>query len=219
MNRIFLIPVLLFSSILASAQFKKNDILLGGNLSYSYNSVNYKFLPNGQNDYKTNSGNFTVDFGKALNENTIAGLTLSYLPYSNNNYSIDAGIPIKYHDNGYAVGIFYRKYKSLGKDFYFFGQAAALYNWSNESGKDSTGKELLTGSSWSVGMDFIPGIAYKISKHFFLELSLNELFSVRYFKTHTNTPQTKSENDMLNISSSLSTGFLANLGIGMRLIL
>src|ERR1700704_4130915 len=129
MTRILLILTLFISStLLTKAQFKKNDILLGGQLSYSYNSSNQKYLTGPTYDNKATTGYFTINFGKALNENTIAGITLSYIPYSMNNYNVDGIIPTKYQDNGYAVGIFYRKYKNLGKEFYFFGQVSALYN-------------------------------------------------------------------------------------------
>jgi hypothetical protein len=220
MTRILLI-LTAFSifSISAHAQFKKNDILLGGQLSYSYNSSNQQYVNGPTYDNKATTGIFTINFGKALNENTIAGITLSYMPYSISNFNVDGTIPTKYHDNGYAAGIFYRKYKNLGKEFYLFGEVSALYNWSNESAKDSTGKEIQTGSAWSVGIEFAPGIAYKLSRHFFFELSLPDLINVGYSKSNTKTPQTNLENDQLNLRTSLSSGFLSNLGVGFKLIL
>ena len=220
MTRILLLLAVLVSfSISANAQFKKNDILLGGQLSYSYNSSNQKYVTGPTYDDKATTGIFTINFGKALNENTIAGITLSYMPYSINNYNVDGIIPSKYQDNGYAAGIFYRKYKNLGKEFYLFGEVSALYNWSNVSAKDSTGKEIQTGSSWSVGIAFAPGIAYKVSRHIFIELSLPDLINVGYSKSNTKTPQTNSVYDQLNLRTSLSSGFLGNLGVGFRLVL
>jgi hypothetical protein len=219
MTRILLAVALLFSSFIANAQFKKNDILLGGQLSYSYNSSNQKYVTGPTYDNKATTGNFTINFGKALNENTIAGITLSYRPYSINNFNVDGIIPTKYQDNGYAVGIFYRKYKNLGKEFYLFGEVSAFYNWSNQSAKDSTGKEIQTGSSWLVGIDFAPGIAYKVSKHFFLELSFPDLIHVEYSKSNTKTPQTNLVYDQLNLSTSLSSGVLGSLSVGFKLVL
>ena len=218
MTRILLIPALFFSFV-SNAQFKKNDILLGGQLSYSYNSSNQKYVTGPTYDNKATTGNFTINFGKALNENTVAGITLSYMPYSMNNYNVDGIIPTKFQDDGYAVGIFYRKYKNLGKEFYLFGQVSALYNWSNQSAKDSTGKEIQTGSSWLVGIDFAPGIAYKVSRHFFLELSFPDLINVEYSKSNAKTPQTNLAYDRLNLSTSLSSGFLSSLGVGFKLVL
>ena len=220
MTRILLTLTLFISStLLTKAQFKKNDILLGGQLSYSYNSSNQKYVNGPTYDNKATTGIFTINFGKALNENTIAGITLSYIPYTMNNYNVDGIIPAKYQDNGYAAGIFYRKYKNLGKEFYFFGEVSALYNWSNQSAKDSTGKEIQTGSSWSAGIHFAPGIAYKVSRHFFMELSFSDLINMGYTKSNSKTPQTNSVYDRLNLSTSLSSGFLSNLGVGFKLVL
>src|SRR5579864_2728938 len=136
MTKILLLPALLFSSCIVNAQFKKNDILLGGQLSYSYYSYNQKYTPNTEYDQKTNNGNFTINIGKALNENSMAGLNLSYIPFSENNYQNYGIGPLKYQNNAFAAGVFYRKYKNLGKEFYLFGQAGVSYYWSDESGKD-----------------------------------------------------------------------------------
>jgi hypothetical protein len=219
MTRILLLTTLLLYSFIANAQFKKNDILLGGQLSYSYNSSNQKYVTGPTYDNKATTGNFTINFGKALNENTIAGITVSYIPYTINNYNVDGTIPTKYQDIGYGLGIFYRKYKNVGKEFYLFGEVSAAYNWSNQSAKDSTGKEIQTGSSWLVGIDFAPGISYKVSRHFFLELSFPDLINLEYYKSNTKTPQTNLVYDRLNLSTSLSSGVLGSLGLGFRLVL
>jgi hypothetical protein len=228
MTRILLVLIpFIFFSLVASAQFKKNNILLGGQLSYSYNSSSNSQPPGyySSNDQKVNSGNITISLGKALNENTVIGINLSYLPTSIHNYQAYGPAPLEYQNNGYAVGIFYRKYKSLGKEFYLFGQGSASYNWSDPSGKDSTGKKLFSGSSWSAGIDLFPGIAYRISKHFFLELSIPDLFVASYYKSNTvNQYGTVNEvlttkNDQFTISTSLSSNPLNALGIGFRLIL
>ena len=228
MTRTLLILVLFISSsLIVNAQFKKNDILLGGQLSYSYNSNTFT-QPNASypnSDQKMNSGNITISLGKALNENTVVGIDLSYLPSSTTNYQNYGPNLLKYQNNGYGVGIFFRKYKILGKEFYLFGQGSASYNWSNQSGKDSAGVKLLSGSSWSAGVDLYPGIAYRISKHFFLELTIPDLFIARYYKSNSaNQYGTVSEiqtskNDQLLISTSLSSNPLDALGIGFRLIL
>ena len=219
---VFFIPC----SLVVNAQFKKNDILLGGQLSYTYNSSS-SYEPSGYytaSDQKMNYGNITVSLGKAVNENTLIGIDLSYLPSSSTNAVTNGTPAFKYQNNGYAVGIFFRKYKSLGKEFFLFGQGSASYGWSDQTGKDSAGKKIASGSSWNAGIDLFPGIAYRISKHFFLELSIPDLFVVRYTKGHStnqydiNDTQT-SKNDQLLISSSLSTNPLTDLGIGFRLIL
>src|ERR1700750_1033933 len=160
MTRILLTLVFFISSsLIVSGQFKKNDILLGGQLSYSYNSSSSS-EPSGyytNSDQKMNYGNITISLGKAVNENTVVGIDLSYLPFSSTN-SVTNGTPaIKYQNNGYDLGIFFRKYKSLGKEFFLYGQGSASYGWSDQSGKDSSGKKIATGSSWNAGINLFPG--------------------------------------------------------------
>ncbi|HLA58262.1 MAG TPA: hypothetical protein VK622_05860 [Puia sp.] len=228
MTRTLLILVLFISSsLIVNAQFKKNDILLGGQLSYNYNSSSTTqptaLYPN--SDQKVNSGNFVISLGKALNDNTVIGIDLSYQPSTTTNYQNFGPTLLKYKDNGYAVGVFFRKYKSLGKDFYLFGQGTASYDWSNQTGADSTGLKRITGSSWGAAIQVYPGIAYRISKHFFLEVSIPDLFIASYEKRNlvnqygtVNEVQT-SKNDGFYISSSLSSNPFESLGIGFRLIL
>ena len=229
MTRILLSLVLFISSsLIANAQFKKGNIILGGQLSYNYNSYNQD-IPNSpsypQSDQKVNNGNITISAGKALNENTLVGINLSYLPTTSNNYYNYGVGPLQYKSNGCATGIFYRKYRPLGKEFYLFGQIAASYNWSDQSGNDSMGVKIVTGSNWGIGLNVFPGIAYRISKHFFLEISIPNLFVVQYNKTSSVVQEnvvnyiSYSHSDQLNISTSLSTNPLDALGIGFRLIL
>src|ERR1700733_4461572 len=85
-------------SFITSAQFKKNDILLGGQLSYGYSSSSFT-QPNPSypsSDQKINNGNISISAGKALNENTLIGIDLSYLPSSITNYVNYDPIPLKY---------------------------------------------------------------------------------------------------------------------------
>jgi hypothetical protein len=228
MTRILLISALLCSSLIANAQFKKNDILLGGQLSYSFSSGTYT-QPNYNspiNDSKQNSGNIAISIGKALNENTLIGISLSYAPTSYTNYpNYDGTIPLKYVSDSYGVGIFYQKYKNLGKEFYFFGGASVGYYWSNQSGKDSIGEKLISGSTWSVGLNLSPGISYKISKHFFMDLTLPNLFYASYFKYNIQNQfgapaqfQT-SKNEQFSIGTNLTSNPITSLAIGFRFIL
>jgi hypothetical protein len=223
-----LISAILCSSFLANAQFKKGNIILGGQLFYGYNSGNQKYTnPPGypQYDQKYNYGNITISAGKALNENTAVGINLSYLPSTSKNDNGNGNGPFYYKNNGYSVGIFYRKYKTLGKEFYLFGQTDAYYNWSDQSVKDSTGSTISTGTGWGAGFDIFPGISYRISKHFFLELTIPSLFVIQYNKSSTSDHgssvnyNSNSQSDQFTISSSLSSNPLNALGIGFRLIL
>ena len=151
------------------------------------------------------------------------GINLSYLPYSYTNYpSLNGDILLKFRNDGYSAGIFYRKYKSLGKEFFVFGEVSASYGWSNTSGKDSIGQEFISGSTSIISANLYPGIAYRVSKHFFWNSSIPSLIYIGYAKSNTLSKEGSvsrtNKNDQFYISTSLSSNPLTALGIGFRLI-
>src|ERR1700741_2689096 len=103
MTRILLtLALFISSSLIVNAQFKKNDILLGGQISYSYYSTTNTYpnviYPAG--DYKNTNGYITISAGKATNENTVFGINLSYIPSSATNYpSLNAESLLKYRND------------------------------------------------------------------------------------------------------------------------
>jgi len=218
MNRIILLCLTLIAfSTVANAQFNKGSLLIGGELSYSGYSTNFY-----SNDQNSHTGIFNISIGKAINSNTVAGINLTYSPITQDNYYQNIQIPISYRKNSYTVGVFYRKYKELGKDFYLFGEAGLSYGFSNESGKDSLGVQLLSGSGNSGQINFMPGIAYGISKKFFLEITIQNILFIQYSNASTNyqnNPPGTSKTDQFVVSTSLNSSPLFGLGVGFRLIL
>ena len=218
MTKILLTLVIFMSfPFLASAQFDKGSILLGGQLAYSHYSTKY---PQATTD-ASNYGSFIVSAGKAITENQVFGINLTYNPTSIDNYNNYGLVALNYKNTGYGIGVFYRKYKSLGKEFFLFGEAGAGYTGSSATGKDSTDKKLLDGSTNSGRIYLTPGIAYKISKKFFLELTIPDIFNAQYSNQKVSVPGTSYSNntDQFSINTSLSSNPLNALGIGFRLIL
>ncbi len=212
MSRILLSLLIILSVYSASAQFSKGDILLGGDLSYSSNKST---SPNIVGEQKYNSGVFGVSLGKAIKENALAGIDLNYDVFSNT--YIDRSTNTT-HD--YGIGVFYRVYKNLGKDFYIFVQAGAGYNGSTGSTTDSLGNQLSTSTGNEGSIYITPGIAYKMSKRFFLELSIPQIFSIAYISSNTKSESvTTGKNDFFGASANLSSNPLNSLGLGFRLIL
>jgi hypothetical protein len=215
MNRFILTLItILFFSGLANAQFNKGSILLGGQLSYNANN----FPSSTQSGQESYGGNFVISAGKALKENTILGINLYYSPEwigDYNNYGLGG---LRYYSASYGIGIFYRVYKPLGKDFYMYGEAGANYVEFYQSGKDTSGNKLISGNMYTGSIYFMPGIAYKISNKVFLELTIPNLFYAGYSSTST-TVQSHllDRSNQFVISTSLSTNPLNALGIGFRL--
>ena len=212
MCKILLTGVLLLSfSFIASAQFNKGDMLLGGQLSY--NSTKNDYIPS----LNANNGNFTVSIGRAVKDNAVFGITLSYSPGSQKNND-----PNNFYDNtfnGYSAGIFYRLYKPLGKEFYFFGEGGANYIGSTSASKNMSGVKISSGTSNAGSIYIMPGIAYRISKKFFLEVNIPNRFSVTYLNEKTTSSGISSTTDSFGASASLTSNALSNIGIGFRLVL
>jgi hypothetical protein len=218
MNKILLTGLIFLSfSFLANAQFSKGSILLGGSINYS-DSKYTSNVPSSP-EQKYNQANFSVSAGKAISENAVVGLILGYATSSTTNYSEFPYGPQPFRTNEYSIGVFYRKYKGLGKDFYLFGEADAFYSGGNQSTKDSTGSKISSVNSNGGSAAFQLGISYKISKKFMLDLSLPSLFSVSYSSNKSSSQGVTTSNDQFAISTSLTSSPLSNLAIGFRLIL
>jgi hypothetical protein len=184
-------------------------------LSYSSNKYT---SPNSPDEVGTTSGNFSISVGKAIRENAVFGLNMNYYPST---YTYNSGNGIyKNTMHIYGIGVFYRLYKNLGKEFYLFGEAGAGYLGSSSSTKDGLGNKILTGNSNGGQVNLYPGIAYKISKKFFIELSIPQLFAASYSTNKIDAePNSTSKNDVLNINLNLNANPLTSLGIGFRLAL
>jgi len=205
--------IILSISITTNAQFIKGSGLIGGTLSYSSRKVNY---PNTAVEYNSTSGNYNISLGKAIRENAVFGININYLPNTSTQQSGNA--LYKVNINGYGVGIFYRLYKNLGKEFYLFGEAGGGYIGSSFTSRDSLGNKVSTSNTNGGQIYLYPGIAYKISKKFFIELSIPQLFSVAYSSEKSSAPVT-STIDSFKIGATLDSNPLTSLGVGFRLVL
>jgi hypothetical protein len=101
----------------------KGSYLIGGFI----NSVNTKSDFTERPDFEGNGVAVNTSFGKSIKENLVVGLILAYSAVHtiNNYYTADSG---DYKLNQYTAGLFGRKYKLLAKNFYFFGEANAVYS-------------------------------------------------------------------------------------------
>jgi hypothetical protein len=206
MSRILLSVLVILSFLSTNAQFNKGDLLIGGTLSYSSFKMN---SPSISSEQEYDNGVFNIAIGKAIKENAIFGININYSPNLN---TADYGYgPVTVRTSNYGIGVFYRIYKNIGKEFFIFGEAGAAYNGSTTSTKDSTGNKISTGTSYGGNIFLTPGIAYKISKKFFLELSIPQLFLASYSNNGTS--------HQFYANANLNSNPLNSLGIGFRLVL
>lgn len=206
----FFLAAILCATVSSKAQISKENIVLGGNFSFS----------------NTNSGSstpnitkFTISpsLGKVYKENRIAGFNLNY-QYQGN--SVDHDL----NTSSYGAGIYLAQYKPLGKNFYIlireslngnFGHLRynTIYN-SNPAIQDD--------KNFSLSLTINPGVAYDLNKKIQLELLfLNNLISAGYTTTKSTTEfntgsfYLKQNNFYATSNSNLAE--IASLNIGAKI--
>ena len=201
--------IFLFVALLSNAQVKQGRALLGGSISY-YNGSNPKL----------NSFYSDVQFGKVIKNNSVVGIIGSY---STNNYNFTVTSPNK--TTGYSVGFFYRKYKYLANNFYFFGELDGSYVHSkNIQRYYNNVSQNLDSKSNGVAISFIPGISYSVWKRMQVELSMPGIAYLGYSHVTTiaaNLPPAVSpqKNDVFTAGANLNSNLLSNFGIGFKFLL
>ena len=205
--------------LFTSAQIKKDAILLGGQVSYNSNSNAYwNITQPSQTNQKNNGGNFNITIGKAFKENAVTGIKLGYsTSKSENSYNGTSFYNAK--ANQFNLGLFCRKYKKLGGDFYFFGEGGLDYFKSKQTNTDVAGnnKTVVDGSSGNLSLS--PGISYQVCKKLQLEILLPGIISAQY-GNYKATPQTNnSKQEYFSINTNLNGSLLNSVGIGFRFVL
>lgn len=211
-----LILLLLYSS--TYSQFQKGDKVLGGGLNFqSYtNEINSGVIP--QTNKSTGYG-FSAELGIAKKENRLNGFFVnSGYTISKNEFPTQPANNWKSDHFNAGAGYFTRRYKSLGKSFFVFGEGRAGLNYANQKFPASIAS--LT-RSYGINAGIYPGIAYKLNNRFFLELRLADFVSVGYSQQESTTLPNNRKNIIRNFSfaSSLGLGYLRDFGIGARWII
>ncbi|MEP6947976.1 MAG: hypothetical protein ABI863_01815 [Ginsengibacter sp.] len=209
-TKILLLFAVFFCIVLISnAQVNTGRYLLGGSFNMFQSKDNHPY-----NDGKNNGLNANIQFGKVVKENTVVGVILSYSYY---NYDYTA--PHSNDGKNYGAGIFYRKYKKLAKDFYFFGEADGAYAYSENNFTQLSGYKLKTNGGT---LSFIPGVSYAICKRMQIELSMPNIISLSY--THNKTdytsdpappPPTQKGNNF-TFNTNFNSNLLSSFGIGFN---
>lgn len=207
-------------TLVSSAQINSGKILLGGSISY-YKNKNTQpaqpFLPYSNYEYLYSN----IQIGKFIKQNTAVGTILSY-GYSSNFTLGNSDNKI----NQYSAGVFYRKYKSLISNFYFFGEGDALYSYSkNKQVYNQASTNITNTISNGASISFIPGISYNVWKKMQVELIMQNILSIGYSHvkteyTYTNpTASSSNEGNIFSINTNLNSNLLANFGIGFKFFL
>lgn len=172
-------------------------------------------------DLKNESLNGNVQFGKAIKENIVVGMIVSY-GYANTYLNS----PYQAKNSQYSAGVFYRKYKPLVKNLYFFGEVDAAYFHSRaEQGFLMPNNSGALTTSNGVSVSFIPGISYGIGKRMQIELLMPNIVSGNYSHSkidYSPSPSASSLNhdeSSFSFNANFNNNLLSNFGVGFKFIL
>lgn len=230
MIRIFTFLIILYlTPLFSNAQFEGGQKLIGGSLSFSTSAGNTTQAAFDNRSVLHNSStgiSINPSIAKFVKPATLCGIGIvyNYSRYFIKEESPDNGNSFKNIQHSAGINTFSQRFISLGKDFFFTIQtsAAALYSYSNQADFVSKATSKITG--YSITFALTPGISYKISRRFLFDAFLSNLLFAGYqhSTTTTNYPvpkETKTHNNSVNISTSLSNTNVGNVGLGFRWIL
>jgi len=196
------------------AQIKKGESWLGGYVSFQ-KVDNNPVAPN----YGTATIAFvSPSFGKAIRDNLLLGVSLTYGTYKTVQPNDSYTYTLKY--SNYGVAFFLRRYKDLGRNFSLFleGDLGGVYIPQKGSFEGSSGL-YLDNKSYSINATLSGGIAYRIMHRWQLEAGFQSLAYAGF--GHSREDGSVANNRSLN-SFNLGTNLnraLNNISIGCRYML
>lgn len=217
MKKILFFFLITLLTVTTNAQINKNAVLLGGDISFGTGKTSSSST---STDQKSNNGSISLSLGKAIKENQVVGFNVGYFGQRTTNMFTGSDTATT-QINGFEIGFFYRQYKMLAKDFYVFGQANALYRYSTST----SDYKLNPGNNYKVNQNVAavsvtPGLAYKIFKKTFVELSLINLASLSYSNAkNIHKDYTQKSNNVSLTTAFSNNSDLGSVGIGFRFIL
>ncbi len=218
MQKIFtlcLLSVLYFS---ATAQFKKGDKVLGAGLNFqsSKNENNFSTLS------QTNKGtsfNLSAELGIAKKESRLNGFFINAgYGVNKQEYPTQPASNSKNDNFNAGIGYFSKCYKSLGKNFFVFGEGSAGLNYFQGNNNANTANPDTQG--YGVNLGLYPGLAYKWNSRFLFELRFADFVNIGYSHREVKgINNTKDVQRNFSLGTSLGLGYLNNIGIGARWIM
>lgn len=195
------------------SQIKKGTVFIGGSTSFSKQSPSN----NDPNNYyqKSTYINFFPTIGWAIKDNLVFGVMLGYGYQKTSQAPVDT---LYSKNQTYSAGVFLRKYKYLGSGFSLFGQGNLFYTYGKTTNYNGSQYDQ-TYSSYTFGLNFNPGVAYRINSHWQIETSLPNLGYINYGHQRISngllppTSDQPSASNTFNIGSSLSGIYQFAVGV------
>jgi len=211
--------VVLLISLTTKAQIGKGSVWLGGNIGYgSSRSTGVSPINNPSSYAKSNSFWIAPAIGKAVKDNLILGISLTYQNVHYSNYAQYE----KDNENYYGAGFFVRQYVPVLNRLYLFGQGNINFRYSkseadlNSNYPSNTHNET---KGWSAGLGFQPGVSFALNKKWQLETGFNNLLSVQYQSTKETSNYVQYNGKNQQFSAGLNLDNASSFYVGFRILL
>lgn len=160
MKKMIVVAVLgLLGTQFANAQVKKGNVLVGGNVGFSTNTVEQ----DGAAGKQTTTGfNISPKAGYALSDKWMVGVFVgsTFSTYKDERAEPDT----ESKNNMIAPGVFVRNYHMLGEKVALFGEANVSYGFGSTKANDTK-----TYENKELQANIVPGISYFVNKRIVLE--------------------------------------------------
>lgn len=192
MRQKFILPIFLFLSSVANAQFTEpGQKLISGGIGLYQSKTSDEFNSPYYGSTDNNSYNINLAFGKFYHKNILTNLRLAY--YHGNSSFINNPInPDRIENIQNIVGVSYGRtwYKTVAKKLYFGigGDIGPSYGWSKR--KQSLNGYYNKTEAFAIALQLFPLLDYQLSKRFVAGINPGNNFlalTYQYEKSEANT--------------------------------
>jgi len=204
--------LLLFCTV--RAQIKKGEWLLGGDLSFQKQDNN----PVAVNYPHTTYVTMAPSIGKAIGDNLVAGVILSY---GYTKLVQDDGFNPLYtlKTSDYGAGFFVRRYRDLGSNFSLFLEGKLQGGYSLQKGRyEGSNADYIDSKGYFIYASMSAGVAYRITHRLMLETGFQDLGYAYFGHVKYNAGVTEKKGNAFLLGTNLNRA-LGNFGIGCRYVL
>lgn len=204
--------IALLLSVTTKAQIGKGSVWLGGNIGYSSFKNQIDDVP----AYTESVLTINPALGKAISNNTIAGIDLLFSDVLEKNSATE----IKDDTKKYGGGFFMRWYVPIINRLYIFGQGRIGFDYTkgNATNTPFYGGNKSTKKGWDAGLSFYPGVSFEVNKKFQLEAGFNNLFGAQYSIVKNSSLGTTNKTETFTTGINLDNN-KSMFTIGFRLLI
>ena len=206
------------TTTICQAQIKKGTVLLGAQVS-AFKSKSVSYNTSAANNNSNGGASLNISVAKTFVVNKAIGIAITG-GYNRSKVLNNIATFDKSYNQTVGANIFYRQYKKLATDFYFFGEAGlGVYDGFQSQTQDNNGN-IADANSIAVNTYITPGLSYKLYKKLQLELTLPNILGIQYSRTKfIGNSSNNYENSQFSFSTAISSGLLNNLSVGFRLFI